>query len=333
MSALSFTMLGMALLLIDSNNERRYNLAQSLTLVAGMIAYIALVGHLFGVDSLFRVGVFAPMAFHTVLSFIFLFVGIICAQPEDGWMGNLLADTLGGDLLRRLLPVAFVVPILFGWLRLQGQLAGYYETALGTTLLAVAITLFLSIIIWFNAKGLTRVDMDQRRAEEELRQSEERFRSIVNQTAAGIVETDLTGKFLTVNERFLEITGYTREELLGGMQMRDITHPDDLPRSLELLHECLEYGTPFEIEKRYVRKDGSFVWVNNSVSAIKGADGQPHSFVAIVIDITKRKLAEEWEQSSAANLRCCCRGECQVPHLLRSRFIFCGRNGPGWHYY
>ena len=302
MSALIFTMLGMALLLIDSNNERSYNLAQSLTLVAGMIAYIALVVHLFDVHSLFRVSVFAPGAFHTVLSFILLFVGVICAQPENGWMGNLIANTLGGDLLRRLLPVAFVVPILFGWLRLQGQLAGYYDTALGTTLLVVAITLLLSVIIWFNAKGLTRVDMDQRRAEEELRQSEERFRSIVNQTAAGIVETDLTGKFLTVNERFLEITGYTREELMGGMQMRDITHPDDLPRSLELLQECLKYGTPFEIEKRYIRRDGSFVWINNSVSAIKGADGQPHSFVAIVIDITKRILAEEWEQSSAANL-------------------------------
>ncbi|MDQ3004991.1 MAG: GAF domain-containing protein, partial [Chloroflexota bacterium] len=67
-----------------------------------------------------------------------------------------------------LLPVAFVVPILFSWLILTGQRAGYYETALGMTLLALAITLLLSIIIWFNAKGLTRVDMDRRRAEEAL---------------------------------------------------------------------------------------------------------------------------------------------------------------------
>src|SRR5215207_249307 len=303
MSALNFTMLGIALLLINSDNGYRYNLAQSLTIVAGMITYIALSAYVFGVDSLYHAGVFAPTAFHTALSFMLLVVGISCAQPEDSWVGNLIADNLGGDLLRRLLPVAFVVPILLAWLRLQGQLAGYYETSLGTTFLVVAITLLLSIIIWFNAKGLSRADMDRRQAEDELRQSEERFRSIVNQTLGGIVETDLNGTFLTINERFLEITGYGREELLGGMQMRDITHPDDLPRTQELLRECLEYGTPFEIEKRYVRKDGSFVWVNNSVSAIKGRDSSTHSLVAVVIDITKRKLAEELEQSSTANLR------------------------------
>src|SRR6185503_5826772 len=91
MSALNFTMMGMALLLFDSDNERRYNLGQSLTLVAGMIAYIALIGQLFGENSLFRVGAFSPMAFHTSFSFILLFVGMVCAQPEDGWMGNLIA--------------------------------------------------------------------------------------------------------------------------------------------------------------------------------------------------------------------------------------------------
>src|SRR5687768_864159 len=291
MSALSFAMLGMALLMIDSNNERSYNLAQSLTLVAGMIAYIALVGHLFDVDSLFRVGVFAPMAFHAGLSFILLFAGIICAQPQDGWMGNLMADTLGGDLLRRLLPVAFVVPILFGWLRLQGQLAGYYETALGTTLVVVAITLLLSVIIWFNAKGLTRVDMDQRRAEEELRASEERFRVIVNQATAGIAETDLTGKFNLVNDRICEIVGYERAELVK-MRMQEITYEEDLPRNLKLFEQMVEEGTPFVIEKRYVRKDGSQVWVNNSVSAIRSAAGELQNFLAVTLDITESKQAE-----------------------------------------
>ena len=168
MSALSFTMIGMAFLFFDSENELKYNLSQSLALVSGIIAYIALAGQFFGVDYLYQVGVFAPMAFHTALSFILLFVGMVCAQPEAGWVENLITDTLGGDLLRRLLPVAFVVPLLFSWLILAGQRAGYFDTSLGTTLLAIGITLLLSIIIWFNAKGLTRVDMDRRRAEEAL---------------------------------------------------------------------------------------------------------------------------------------------------------------------
>ncbi|MFN7948819.1 MAG: PAS domain S-box protein [Blastocatellia bacterium] len=147
-------------------------------------------------------------------------------------------------------------------------------------------------------------DIDRaKRAEEQLRESEGRYRGIVNQTVGGIAETDLTGAFTIVNDRYCEITGYTREELLGGMRMQQITHPDDLPRNLELFQKCLSDGTPFEIEKRYVRKDGAEVWVYNSVSVIAGADGRPKSLVAVSLDITARKRAEHKLADSEAHFR------------------------------
>jgi len=149
-----------------------------------------------------------------------------------------------------------------------------------------------------NGVVLTFVDITRRkRVEEQLRESEERFRGIVNQAAAGIGETDLTGKFTLVNDRFSEITGYSRQELLG-MRLHDITHPDDLPRNVELFQKCVAEGTPFAIEKRYVRKDGSTVWVNNSVSVVRDADGKPRYALAVSVDITERKQAvEELRQS------------------------------------
>ena len=137
------------------------------------------------------------------------------------------------------------------------------------------------------------VDMTERkRAEAALRESEQRYRGIVNQSIAGIAETDLTGKFTTVNDHYCEITGYAREDLLNGMHMQDMTHPDDLQRNLEAFERLIADGTSFEIEKRYVRPDGSSVWVHNSVSAITGADGKPQAAVAVVIDVTERKRAE-----------------------------------------
>lgn len=144
---------------------------------------------------------------------------------------------------------------------------------------------------------------DQLGAEEKLRESEERYRSIVNQTVGGIAEVDLTGKFTTVNQRFCEITGYSRHQLLGGMRMQDITHAEDLHAHLEKFQRLITDGTAFEIEKRYVCQDGSVVWVNNSVSAIRNAVGQLSSIAAVVIDITERKYIEQALRESENQMR------------------------------
>jgi PAS domain S-box-containing protein len=131
-----------------------------------------------------------------------------------------------------------------------------------------------------------------RQAEQAVRASEERFRSIVDQAEAGVAETDLAGRFVLVNDRYCDITGYSREELLR-LRMQDLTHPDDLPRNAELFRQLCEAGTPFVIEKRYVRKDGSPVWVSNTVSCMEDAAGQPRNAVAICLDIDERRRSEE----------------------------------------
>ncbi|MEP2776520.1 MAG: PAS domain S-box protein [Luteolibacter sp.] len=132
----------------------------------------------------------------------------------------------------------------------------------------------------------------RKRAEEAVRESEERFRSIFTQTLAGIAEVDLEGRFVQVNARYCEIVGRTEEELYG-MRMQDITHPDDLARNLPLFEQAVAGGSSFVIEKRYIRPDGSFIWVSNSVSVIRDGEGQPRHVAAASIDITERKKSEE----------------------------------------
>ena len=122
--------------------------------------------------------------------------------------------------------------------------------------------------------------------------SEERYRGIVNQSVGAIVEADPTGRFITVNDQMCEMTGYSREELLK-LQMMDLTHPEDLPRSLELLSRLAAGGEPYEIEKRYIRKDGSVIWVHKSASALRDATTNTvRSLIAVLIDVTKSKQIE-----------------------------------------
>ncbi len=151
--------------------------------------------------------------------------------------------------------------------------------------------------------GLARDLTERKRREAALRDSEAHFAAIFDQSAAGLSEVDLTGRFLRVNDRFCEIAGYTREELLSGRRMQDITHPDDLPENLRLFQHAVENGKPFEIEKRYIRPDGSVVWVSNTVTLIRDGMGQPQTITSVSLDLTARREAETALRQSESRLR------------------------------
>ncbi len=145
------------------------------------------------------------------------------------------------------------------------------------------------------------IALDNAQLYEELRRSEARFRSIVEQSVAGIAETDPAGRYRSVNDRYCAIVGYTREQLLG-MRMQDVTHPEDLPRNAELFARVIESGAPFQIATRYRRPDGSVVWVHNSVSAVRDSDGKVRQAAAVCIDISDRKRIEEELESHRVQL-------------------------------
>ncbi len=140
----------------------------------------------------------------------------------------------------------------------------------------------------------------------ELRDSEERFRGTFENAAVGIGHRHLNGRFLRVNQKFCAILGYSREELLQGTG-QEITHPDDLELGVDLAETLLRDELPgFTLEKRYVRRDGSPVWVELSVSLQRNAAGKPDHFIGIVQDISSRKqlegeLRQAKEAAEAAN--------------------------------
>ncbi len=147
---------------------------------------------------------------------------------------------------------------------------------------------------------VTRDVTETRRAQEAWRESEQRFRAVFEQSTGGIAQVDLEGRFVLVNDRYCGIVGRSRDELLA-MRMQDLTHPDDAPANLALFGELARGLRPgFTIEKRYLRPDGSTVWVQNAVSAIRDPDGRVQYVTAMVADITALRLAREREAALAA---------------------------------
>ena len=152
--------------------------------------------------------------------------------------------------------------------------------------------------------ALNLIDITEHaKAEEALQQSESRFRVIFDQAAAGVNLVSLDGQFLRVNRRYCEITGYSEEELLR-LRFRDITHPDDMADDRERARRLLDGETDTaSVDKRYIRKDGSAVWVHTTSSLLRSASGEALHFVSLVEDITERKRAEEEKVKLEEQLR------------------------------
>jgi hypothetical protein len=125
-----------------------------------------------------------------------------------------------------------------------------------------------------------------------LRESEERFRAMFNQAAVGIAQVALDGRFMQINPALCEITGYSYDELIQ-MNFEEITHPDDLGSDWDYARRVLAKEiSGYSLEKRYICKDGSIIWVNLTASAVLDANGELKYAVGIIEDISKRKRAE-----------------------------------------
>jgi PAS domain S-box-containing protein len=145
----------------------------------------------------------------------------------------------------------------------------------------------------FEALQSIRDSRERRLAEQALRESEERFRATFEQAAVGIAHVGLDGRWLRVNQRYGDILGYSQQELLG-LTFQAITHPDDLAADLAQARQLMagEIDT-YTMEKRYIRKDGSQVWVNLTGSRVSDEKGKLLYCIAVVEDITARKEAEQ----------------------------------------
>ena len=132
---------------------------------------------------------------------------------------------------------------------------------------------------------------ERHRTEKALQQSEERYRAIVSQSVVGMARADLEGRFVFVNQTFCEMLGYNEAELIGKT-VRAVTHPKDREQNMKLFRRLSVEGKPYELEKRFLRKDGSILWTSVSASPVPDGTGKTQSIVAVIIDISDRKRAQ-----------------------------------------
>ena len=161
----------------------------------------------------------------------------------------------------------------------------------------VAVNVFISGV----SEGLHRARRRAEAARDAARTSAAGAQAFFEAASVGTAQADLRGRFLRVNARLSQITGYSHEELLR-MSFLDVTHPDDREATRQAA-AAFCHARDYRLEKRYLRKDGSVVWVDVSAAPVRDATGRLLYTVAVIQDITARHQYEEELESSEHRFR------------------------------
>lgn len=134
---------------------------------------------------------------------------------------------------------------------------------------------------------------DRKIAEDQLKQSENRFFLAFENASIGMALVSTDGSFLKVNKALCEFLGYTAESLLN-ITFQQITHPEDIAADLDHVKSILSGNVEsYKMEKRYIKHDGSSVWAHLSVSLVRDETGEPLHFISQIEDIDERKRLED----------------------------------------
>lgn len=150
-------------------------------------------------------------------------------------------------------------------------------------------------IIMHSVEDITELHLFREKyyvTQQALLQTELRFKNVFDYSATGIALVGLDGHWLDINQRICDITGYSREELLQK-RFQDITHPDSLEADVENMNKLLRGEiNQYRREKKYIHKNGHFIWILMNTSLVRNTSGKPLHFVTNLYDITEQKEAE-----------------------------------------
>lgn len=201
--------------------------------------------------------------------------------PDD------LRNALGSEGIRAL---AFIPITANGGA--VGKFMTYYDSARAFDPETIELAVTVARQLGFSLER-AEAEISRRAALEALRESEERLRAVFNSSAVGVAILTPDARFIEANDAFSGISGYSGEEL-RSRDSASLTHPDDCASMQAHIDDLLAGRSPsFVIEKRYRRKDGSIIWVQNSVSLTHDDVGRPLHLVKLVQNITERKTAEK----------------------------------------
>ncbi len=272
---------------------------QALCLSALLLSTVCGLGYLYGAEELHTFGPFGSVAIHAAITAFALSIGILAVSPNAGVVRLLTGESLGGALMRRMLPAAFLAPVFMGWLRLLGQREGLYDTEFGLALFAVSNIVIFSILVLWSAVKTNRSEARLRQVEAGLRASERRYRALIQATPQ--IVWSIGSSDTTAANWWWDLTGQSPGES-AGLGWLDAIHSDDRERVRETWQRAYAENVFYDTEYRVRNRSGEFRYYSVRGVALCDPAGVLEEWVGTLTDIHDRKMAEMQLRDANATL-------------------------------
>jgi len=213
-TAFNFVLIGVGLVMLYRPKWRLYSPYPAL--IANALATIALLGYFYDVNALYDIALFSSMALNTSVAFLLVGSALLFATPDNIIVRVLTASTVGGTSARRVIPFAILIPVMLGWLTIEGEELGILTGFVGQSILSTGIVLLLVCVVWWNAYILHTTRLKQQQIEASLAQSERRFRTLFEKSPdINFIVDQNTHHIIEVNDTIHTTLGYQPHEIIG----------------------------------------------------------------------------------------------------------------------
>lgn len=187
-AALNFFLIGIALVFLNTKNQKHYRFVQVLIFIIISISFPILIGYFYSIKPLYRIAFYIGIAVHTAILFFILCIGILSLYPNRGLMALLTSVSDGGRLARRLLSATVLILPFLGLLRLLGERQEVYNTEFGLSIQVVFSVVIFVFLIWRSAIALERKGIEYKQTEEQLYEATQRLKFHMENSPLAVVE-------------------------------------------------------------------------------------------------------------------------------------------------
>ncbi len=281
-TALAMALLAVALLLA-CDRRRWVSILFSLVATLGLfLVAVPLVAYIFGLRT---VALVAPIALHTIIGLVTLFVGVITLRPDAWWLAAVAGSRPGTKTARLLLPLVVAGPVLLAYLFEVGRQAGLYGADFRLALTTVTTVAFLAISVVWSVRRVDQLRDAQLAAAEAARASEARLRTLTEAIPQLVWTCAADGTCTYLSPQWREHTGAGQADHLGYAWL-EVVHPEDRLDLLQDWERSVRTREVFDTEARLRGADGEYRWFKQRAVPLIGPDGSVEQWIGTSTDIT-----------------------------------------------
>jgi PAS domain S-box-containing protein len=284
-SALGFLLLSLSMLFSPLRGRWTGRIVCDMTLCVFMIGLFTFIGFVYHIREYYGIVSYIPMGLMSAACFICFSLGLLFENKDLGFMSVISSDYIGGRMARKLIPVTFLIPVIFGYIRLYISWNIPLSVELGAAMLVTSIIVMLLIIIWFMAEALNISDREGRSIELQLEREAQLFGILPDAVVYGSLDLGITN-LNAAAERLFE-AGLTQAR---GLKIDDLVRIDMIDTTREDIRKLLwgKEGS-WQGESVFTTLSGRKVNVLIAIKAIRDKTGSNTGWVGVYTDITRLK--------------------------------------------